>query len=100
MQDDDNTEVRYQNGVDTVSILSTDGSCGLDERDLLFQNLLKRLDTDTERFVCLALEHGFRMNEVAYVLNCHPSTITRVYQKATQRLQGLAVVDAIRNAKN
>ena len=86
MEDEEKTK-RYKNSVDTFSLLEGDGVTADDdlEREVIgeqtYLDIIKKLPTDREKFIALALDNGFNKVQIAYMLSLNPSTITRTNHK-------------------
>lgn len=54
--------------------------------DLDFQMLLRDILDPKEKFIVVMFEFGFQKNEIAFMLDVHPSTVTRTYTKACRKI--------------
>ena len=58
----------------------------MSHNDLDFQLLLREIQDPKEKFIVVMYEFGYQKNEIAYMLNVHPSTITRQYRKSCKKI--------------
>jgi DNA-binding NarL/FixJ family response regulator len=96
MEDDDSklygeTNKRHVIGINTVSLLDEDGL--IDTQDsivfgkLMYQEIIRSLDTDRERFIAIAIDNGFKNIEIASMLGLHPATTSNLAKKIRVKLK-------------
>ncbi len=85
---DNNT--RHKVGIDAFSLLDDDGNMPSAEEvgigNFMYKQIIKSLDTEREKFIVMALDNGYSNFEIAFMLNIHPSRITRNIQKIRIKL--------------
>lgn len=90
--EDDEKITRHKVGTDCLSILEGDGAINNAEDialgDKMFMDIIKLLPTDRQKFVALALDHGFQKVDVAYMLTLSSSVVSRETQKMQKTLKG------------
>lgn len=84
MEDEDKI-TRYKNNVDTYNLLDTDGATESHERsiigELIFRDMIKKLENDRDRFIAACLADGFSKADIAYMLSIDPAMITRASKR-------------------
>ena len=84
-------EKRHSNSFDTVSLLPEDATVASPEEEiegkLTFQELVRELTTETEKFIALALYLGFNKRETAKMLRMHPPKITLIIKDMRKELK-------------
>lgn len=82
---------RYAITIDAVSLLEGDAVVNDVESSAVanfeFQNMIRSLPSIFQKFAALAIEMGYQKNEVAFMMNKHPSTVTRLEQKSIEYLK-------------
>jgi len=82
--------VRRKNGTDTWTLLEDDEVAPSAEEialgELKKKEILRELPNDRERFIALALDHGYTKADIAYMLRIDPSRVTRKTETIRVRL--------------
>jgi DNA-binding NarL/FixJ family response regulator len=83
-------KTRHKVAIDTLSLLDDDGRMPSAEEEgsgtYMYKQIIQTLDTEREKFIAIAIDHGFENVEIAFMLNLHPSQITRGIQKIRIKL--------------
>jgi hypothetical protein len=83
--DDDEQEQRRELSKDTLSLCESDpANCDTEEEalgNMNYLSMIRELPRIDLKFVALAMEHGFQKNEISYMMEVHPSTVTRMHQQ-------------------
>lgn len=90
--EEDEKITRHMVGIDAFSLLETDGAITDTEAialgNKMYMDILKKIPTERQKFIAVALENGFSKVEVAYMLGLSCSVVSRETQKMKIVLKG------------
>lgn len=90
----DSLTVKFTSVFESRSISASNQAANLE-----FQMFIKRLGNVLDKAVMILVEYGFHQNEISFMLNLHPSTVSRIIKRVIRSIDEEQFDSAVEKAR-